>query len=332
MNDGSPRRPPRLRGWLAAAATLLLLAGVAGFRTLRPAEVHQVARQPYPQGPGPSSRMPGRMPNLPLIVDGVLRVFAEPYQVRADAPLSRRYPTSPFWSLRRWPQQLLGVAAVGRLVLTRWSDGVLLALDAPTGAVAWRLAGPPPAAGAGHDDRATGARTVRAPEGLHTAGDVVAVAGGREFVAVDGRGAVRWRRPLPECLRSTFGTADARLVHVAGCAAPRLLFVDARTGADAGAWAPGGAGADAAVEPLGCGPAVSDCHGMRVRAGGRAAGYLLAGARPVAAPALADPAALLVPRPGAAPLAVRVADGAVVAAHARDGAPAWRWRPARALI
>ena len=91
-----------------------------------------------------------------------------------SAPTSRSAPpprVTPFWSYRRWPEQVAGVIAgdgpTGPIVVSQWSDGELVALDARTGRVAWRAAGTAP--DDGYAGRRTGASTVYAPPGLHLA-------------------------------------------------------------------------------------------------------------------------------------------------------------------
>ncbi|WP_309246285.1 hypothetical protein [Verrucosispora sioxanthis] len=94
----------------------------------------------------PDPGVTGRLPVAPLIVDGRLRVYAAPRQVYADQPVDSRSRRTPYWSFRRWPASLDAVVASGTTVVSRWSDGQLVAIDARTGRVAWRAAGPEPAA------------------------------------------------------------------------------------------------------------------------------------------------------------------------------------------
>ncbi|MGW5673331.1 PQQ-binding-like beta-propeller repeat protein, partial [Micromonospora sp. NPDC003776] len=150
-----------------AVVLAVAAAAVVVHRVLAPAEVSTVARGAYPAAPNPGPRVIGRLPVAPLVVDGRLRVYAGARQVYADQPVDRRYRVTPFWSYRRWPAKLDGVLAEGTTVVSRWSDGKLVALDARTGRVAWRADGPEP--GALPKPRRTYAATVWDPAGLHVA-------------------------------------------------------------------------------------------------------------------------------------------------------------------
>ncbi len=135
----------RRRAVVALVAVLAVAASVAVVvRVLAPAEVETVAREPYPTAPAPTAGVIGRLPVAPLVVDGRLRVYAGARQVYADQPATGRHRVTPFWSYRRWPATLTGVLAQDTTVVSRWSDGTLVALDARTGRVAWRADGPEP--------------------------------------------------------------------------------------------------------------------------------------------------------------------------------------------
>src|ERR687884_644385 len=121
------------RRWLAAAAVLLAAVGVAGYRVLAPAETLDPATTDYPRATVVSPRRLGALTAMPLGLDERLRVWA-------DRPIDARSQRSPYWAYRRWPAQLTGVVAVGAgstddvpVVVSRWSDGALVALDARTG-------------------------------------------------------------------------------------------------------------------------------------------------------------------------------------------------------
>jgi outer membrane protein assembly factor BamB len=159
---------------LAAAAVLI------GWRVLAPAEVLAPVAGPLPS---PSTRTPGvtgKTAMAPLIVDGMIRVFASKRQVRADAPVDGKTTYTARWSFRRWPQQVSGVVATGQTVITRWSDGELVAIDALTGKIAWRTSGPPTP---GYDGHRTGAATVWAPVGLKATPTSVTVGEGSGLIA-----------------------------------------------------------------------------------------------------------------------------------------------------
>jgi outer membrane protein assembly factor BamB len=274
---------------LAAAGA----AGLVGWRVLKPAEVLATAADPYP---APAVRAPGvtgRTAGAPLIVDGRIRVFAAKRQVRADAPVDARTSYTPRWSYRRWPEQLAGVVAVGSTVVSRWSDGKLVAIDGRTGKIAWRADGP--AAGS-YTGARTGAATVWAPPGLFTAGTTILAAGARRLAAydaVDGR--VRWRAgTATDCTSTGFATAGGE-------------FACGTAGYDAATGAPLPGFPAAPATPLGCDVARSGCGGAR-DASGR--GWLTTAARPGRAPALDAPGTTV-----AAGLALSVSGPTVSAAR-----------------
>ncbi len=308
-----------------AVAALLVASGVIVYRVLAPAEVLDPAITDYPAAADPQPGALSRFPAAPLIVDGRLRIFATTRQVRADAPVGAPMQRTPYWAYRRWPARLAGVVATGTTVVTRWSDSLLVTIDAPSGRIRWRTAGPDGPA-PGYVGRRTGAATVYAPPGLHTAGTLVLVSAGTRLRALDAAtGATRWTADLPaSCATGAFTTLGGRYVCAAGTAA-----YDVRTGRRDPAWPAGGW---RATQPLACGAAGSDCAAMRTTDGsGRTRGWRLSGAVPVALPTL-DPSGTWL----AGDLVVAPVGGAggpatgVVARSAATGAPRWRWRPATA--
>ncbi|GGK12582.1 hypothetical protein GCM10010124_01370 [Pilimelia terevasa] len=328
MDDGSTGRRPRVRGPLAVLLACALLAGLgalAAYRTLRPAEVLTLARGPYPAGPTTPLRGYGRFADAPLFVGEQVRVYANKYQVKADGPGNQRFQASPYWSLRRWPQQVLGVVVAAGRAVTRWSDGELTATDVRSGAVAWRQPGPAVPAGARYTGRRDGAGSVYAPDGMHTAADTVIVRGRTETVAYDPAGAVRWREPAGACPVESFTTTDGRYAVVRGCGPETVEFRDPRTGRLRDTWAAGGA-----VTPLACAPARSACVALRVARPGapgpRGEGWLLAAGRPARAAGLDNPGALAMADGRGQVLAATLADGAVVVGPAAGGPALWRWR------
>ena len=80
-------------------------------------------------------------------MDGRLRVFADQRRVWAETPVTATEQVTPHWSYRRWPAEAVGVVAVERqflwggsaLVVTKWSDGAVVALEATTGTVIWQV-------------------------------------------------------------------------------------------------------------------------------------------------------------------------------------------------
>ncbi len=286
-----------------AAAVLLAAAGLVVWRVFAPAEVLAQATDAYPAPVVHAPGVTGKTAAAPLIVDGRIRVFAAKRQVRADAPVDAKTSYTPRWSYRRWPAQVNGVVAVGGTVVTRWSDGKLVAIDGRPGGIAWRAAGPP--AGGYVGDR-TGAATVWAPPGLYTAGDTVLAAGGRRIAAYDAiTGAVRWRaHTTADCGSAGFTTAGGQFA----CGG---AVYEAATGAHLPGWPPG------PYAPLACDVARSGCGGLRAAAG-RA--WLASGAYPVRAPKLDAAGNVL-----AAGLALSISGGAVLALGSLTGAEAWRW-------
>ncbi|MEU8328318.1 PQQ-binding-like beta-propeller repeat protein [Micromonospora sp. NPDC048839] len=324
---GIPRGRRRLA--MAVAALLATVAvAVIVHRVLAPAEVSTVAQADYPQAARPAAGVVGRLPVAPLIVDGRLRVYAAHRQVYADRPVDGRHRTTPYWSYRRWPAELTGVVASGRTVVSRWSDGQLVALDAPTGRVLWRADGPEPA----ESDavvRRTGAAIVWDPRGLHLADladgrTVVVVSGDAEARGVEVSGGRQlWRVVLPGRCRSDVGTTvGGQLIGLDRCAGPATVeFRDAATGAVRERWRPPGGSDELVVTPLGCRTGRSDCPALRTAGPGDAAGrgWLVGVGEPIAAPAL-DPAGATV----VGEQAVVVLDGVVVGRSARTGAELWR--------
>jgi hypothetical protein len=228
---------------LAAASVLIVL------RVLKPGDLlASGSTTTYSRQLGRKPGVTGRLSLAPLIVDGRMRVFAAKRQVRADGPVDARAILTPRWSYRRWPQQLDGVVASGTTVVTRWSDGLLVAIDGRTGKIAWRAPGPPAAGYTGHT---TGATTVWAPPGLHVAGGAVVVASGRELTAYDAStGTRRWQTDVPAGCADGFTTAGGQYVCPTG-------GYDVATGQPVASWPAG------PYTPVGCDVAASRCAGLR---------------------------------------------------------------------
>ncbi|MFJ6196023.1 PQQ-binding-like beta-propeller repeat protein [Micromonospora sp. NPDC092111] len=321
---------PKGRRRLVVAVTVLLALGAVagiGYRVLAPAEVSTPAQAALPPVGTPAIGVVGRLPVAPLVVAGRLRVYAAERQLYADQPADSRNRVTPFWSYRRWPAQLNGVLAAGTTVLSRWSDGRLVALDALTGRVAWRADGPEP--GAGSTARRTGAATVWNPAGISVTpgpdgGSVLVVSGqgrlhgyhltdGRELWRVDGD---------PDC-RTDLGTTGAgQAVSVDSCAGPTTVeFRDVATGTVGTRWRPPDAGDRFVVTPVGCLTPRSQCRGLRTAAadgsGGR--GWLVGPGDPVAAPALDAADSTL-----AGELAVGDDGGVLKGREARTGKERWQ--------
>jgi outer membrane protein assembly factor BamB len=235
------------RRWLLVGlgiAALLAGSGVIAYRVFAPHELLTQPSVPYPEEQVVTDDRPfSELRAAPLVVDGRLRVYAEQWRVWSDAPVGERYETTPYWAFRRWPAQVVGVvlapAPTGDTVITQWSDGELVALDAKRGVIAWRDAAPL-AEGRSYDGRRTGASVVYRPRSLftvRTADRTVVVATGPTAVAgFDATtGEQLWRRELPGGCDPAAWTG-AGMVVVPVCGTVELRFFDAATGADRGGW------------------------------------------------------------------------------------------------
>jgi outer membrane protein assembly factor BamB len=232
--------------------------------------------------------------------------------VWADQPVDFRSSLSPFWAYRRWPATLLGVVAVGATVVSRWSDGDLVALDATRGTIAWRVR--VPTVEGGYPGRRTGAAAVYQPVGMYTAGSVVIVvgdAGTRAYDAASGR--PLWTKTFPRCGSRAYFTGGAVFVAVARCEGTSTVDAfDPGTGTALSWPALGGD-----VEPVSCTAGRSGCRGVRTPANAWVIG---ADGGLTAAPALVDPGSWLVDGVVVAP----GPDGTVVG-RAAGGRQLWSW-------
>lgn len=311
-----------------AVAGVVAVGGLIAYRVLAPAETVTVATTAYPAAPAARPGVIGSLPAAPLIVDGRLRIYAATRQVRADGPVDARTQRTPYWSYRRWPEELLGVVAAGTTVIGRWSDGDVVALDARTGKVIWRTAGKPPQK-SGYEGGSTGAETVYEPDGLYTSGSTVLVRDAAQLRALDvATGREQWHRAMAQCRQGGFTTAGHHFVTTDACGgAAAVEFYDVATGQPRGRWAPPATGSTLKVEPLGCAPAHSGCTAMRTLDTTGSRGWLMGetdGAGEVtltAVPALDPPGALI-----AGEIGVSHVGGDVVGRSLRDGTEIWRWR------
>lgn len=250
------------------ALILVVVAATIGWRVVGPAEVIDPATDVYPATPPRGPGVTGKTVAAPLVVDARIRIFAAKRQVRAEAPVNARMAVTPRWSVRRWPAQLNGVVAIGTRVVSRWSDGELVAIDARTGRVAWRADGP---AAGGYTGGSTGAATVWAPPGLFTSGNTVLVRGGGRVLALEvANGATRW---AADCRGASFVTAGGQLV----CGD---VVYEVATGTPAAAWPAG------PYTEVGCTAAHSGCAGLRDATG---RGWITAAKAPQRAGALDTP-------------------------------------------
>lgn len=222
-------------------ATSALVA--IGYRTFAPSETLVAPMAEYPAtGPIFDERPFSELRAAPLVVDDRLRVYAEKWRVWSDGPVGGRYEGTPYWVFRRWPAQVIGVvtasSSAGPLVVSQWSDGELIALDARRGTVAWRTK--TPVDQRDFTGRRTGASTVYQPAELLTSatdsGTVIVSTGGGTVRAINGAtGAELWLRDL----NSTCGNlawTGAALLALPDCAGDTVTFVDAMTGRELRKW------------------------------------------------------------------------------------------------
>jgi hypothetical protein len=283
-----------------AVVVVLAAAGLIGWRVLGPAEVLLPASGALPVAAVSPAGVTGKTAQAPLIVAGQVRVYASKRMVRADAPVAAKTIYSPSWSFRRWPEQLNGMVAAGTTVVTRWSDGELVALDARTGTISWRAGG---VSAGGYSGKRVGAATAWAPPGLHPAGtSVLSGGGGRLTAFAVADGSPRWTIDLPAGCGDGFVTAGGRYVCGAGA-------WDVATGAAVAGWPAGPS------TPLGCDVARSGCAGLRDASG---QGWVVRGPSAVRVPALDSPTATV-----AGDLVLTSAAGAVTATSGGEGL--WRW-------
>jgi len=259
------------RGWLVrwvvapiAALALATALGVIGYRVFAPHETLSRPSEPYPDAaPIIDERPFSELRAAPLVVDGRLRVYAEKWRVWSDGPVGGRYEATPYWAYRRWPAQVVGVVAVaaegGPVIVSQWSDGQLVALDARRGEIAWRVAGPE--IDRDYDGRRTGAAVVYEPESLLTArasdgGALVIASGAGRLRAFDGAtGAQRWDRPLETACTPAVWTGET-VVAIPGCATDDITFVDATTGRPTANWSQADG---ASMDGSSTGPAPAQC-------------------------------------------------------------------------
>jgi outer membrane protein assembly factor BamB len=315
----------RARWAVLAAATAVLLGatGLIAWRVLRPAEVSTPATTSLPEVTHPAPGALGVLVSAPLVIDDRIRVYAKKREVWADGPPSYHYERSAYWAYRRWPAEVTGILAVKAdrpLVVTAWSDGMFVAIDAETGDVVWRVEGGPAPAG-GFEGRRTGARTVYTPPGLYSTGSSTFITVGEE---VTGRsvatGQTLWTVPspdAPECLDDPFTTTGGQLLMLDDCT-DTLVRLDVSSGQTLASMPAG------TVEPVSCRVGRSECSAMRVTLDGAVTGWTLTGSSPAALAPLAAPGSLydgqkvMVPEAGSSSLSAVDPGGQVL----------WTWRPA----
>jgi outer membrane protein assembly factor BamB len=277
--------PRRLRRTLTALLVVVILVavGVTTYRTLRPAEMLNRTGGPLPSPEVAESIQYGELRSAPLIVEGRLRVYAEARRVFADTPVTARRENTPHWAYRRWPAEVVGVLAIERtpfgglrsVIVTKWSDGAVAALNAETGEVIWQSRVEPAATDTYHGRR-TGSQTVYEPDGLYRTASAI---DGRPIVIVAGKdmavafdpwlGTQRWSQTFtihPGC-HDVDWTGETTYVVKDRCATPAVLEIfDAANGTWLNVWRPTGASAgpgkeaDWYVEPASCELGRSGCQ------------------------------------------------------------------------
>jgi hypothetical protein len=242
----TPARRRWLRWTLAGVGVLVLLAasGAVAYQVFAPQEMLETPTVPYPEVEVITDGRPfSELRAAPLVVEGRIRVYAEKYRVWSDAPVGIRYETTPYWSFRRWPAQVVGLllatTSSGIVVISQWSDGEIIAIDARRGVIAWRDSAPI-AESRSYDGRRTGASVVYAPRSLVTAatadGTVLVVSAPRQLIGIDARTGTRlWQRDLIEPCEPAVWTG-AGLVAAPACYAAKLTFYDVATGVERGTW------------------------------------------------------------------------------------------------
>ncbi|SDT75536.1 outer membrane protein assembly factor BamB family protein [Actinoplanes derwentensis] len=302
---------------ILAAALLLVVSGLIGWRVLAPTELSATAVEPYPSAPAPAQGVTSRLNVAPLIVDGRVRVYAAKNQVRADGPVTAEQVYTALWSFRRWPEQLSALVASGTTVVSRWSDGKIVALDGRTGAVVWRADGPAASGYAGHR---TGAATVWDPPGLRLAAGTVVVTQDQDLAGYDlSTGSALWKTSVPAGCTDGFTTTGGAYVCATGA-------YDVLSGTPISGWPTG------PLRPAGC--LTSGCAGFRDGAG---QGWLATAAQPRRAPALDDPGAtvaagVIITGSSSASASGVSSSSESVAGRSVDGATLWMTPgPARVL-
>lgn len=261
---------------------IVLAVTITGYRTLKPAETVSLATRPLASPEPIKSIQYGELRNAPLIVDGQLRIYAEQRRVFADTPVTAIRVMTPHWAYRRWPAEVVGVTTVEKsktggtfsVVVTKWSDGVVVALDAETGQSLWQTR-IDPVPGETYEGRRTGATTVYNPDGLLLTSasvdqrPILVITGKDQAEAVDPwTGTNRWTKTFTEAAgcHDTQWTGTTTYLVKDTCAAPAVLDVyDAATGIALTQWRPAGASLGAAnvanwyLNPTSCVIGRSEC-------------------------------------------------------------------------
>ncbi len=301
------------------SAALLAVSGVTVWRVLRPAEVVTSATYTYPDAAIPIPGRVGALISTPLIVDDRLRIYTKKREIWSDGPPTYHYERSAYWSYRRWPEQVIALAFVHQgdapLVVSSWSDGLLVALHAGTGQVAWRVQGDTLASE--YPGRRTGALAIYPEAGLLTT-QLGFVTSGAVLRGYATDGTETWKRQTPvdaKCRGTEFTTASLWLVHDTCTGAVKR--VDTTNGADLPDLALGN---PTGLEPLTCVSGHSQCQAMRTL-GEKTQGWILTATEPVKSDPLSRPGSVLVN----GLVATIDTPTEVTARDPATGQPLWTW-------
>ena len=289
-------RPVRRALTALAALVIAFAVTITAYRTLKPAETVSRATRPLPSPEPIEAIQYGELHSAPLIVEGRLRVYAEQRRVFADTPVTAIREMTPHWAYRRWPAEVVAVTTVEKtstggplsVVITKWSDGAVVALDASTGESIWQ-GRVEPVAGGTFQGRRTGASTVYTPDDLFvtassvTKRPIVIATGKDQAVAFDPwTGFVRWQRTFtehPGCHESDW-TGETTYLVKDSCATPATLEIfDAESGSRLARWRPPGASIGPAnvanwfLQPASCAQGLSGCRLFKAAATGDAVSF-----------------------------------------------------------
>ena len=295
-----PRPVRRLITGRVVLVTALAVTTTA-YRTLRPAVTSTGATRPVPSAEPIKSIQYGELAAAPLIVDGTLRIYAEQRRVYADTPVTAVRVMTPHWTYRSWPNEVVAVTTVEKStaggnvsgVITKWSDGSVVGLNAVTGEVIWQ-GKVEPVPGHTFAGRRTGASTVYNPGDMFvtssaiTKRPIVIVTGKNQASAFDPwTGAALWTNTFLEhpdqgCHDFDW-TGETTYFVKDSCAQPAVLAIyDAATGLQLNQWRPPGASigppsvTNWLLEPSSCQLGRSNCALFKAAATGDAVSFTAA--------------------------------------------------------
>jgi outer membrane protein assembly factor BamB len=292
-------RPVRLTLTALAVLVIAFAVTVTAYRTLKPADTANTATEPLPSPASPEAVQYGELAAAPLIVEGRLRIYAEQRRVYADTPVTATRVSTPFWSFRRWPAEVLSVVSIEKsaaggstsVVVTKWSDSMIVALDASTGKMIWQQR-VESESGQTFDGRRDGANTVYRPIGIFTSASsvthrpVLIVNGKNQAVGFDPwTGKILWTQIFtahPTC-HTVSWTGPTTYLAKDSCAAPAILEIfDAGTGRKLSQWRPPGASigrpnvSNWYLQPASCELGASNCALFKAAATGDVVGFAAA--------------------------------------------------------